>query len=56
MDVVEKRAYHLKRANKSWNILLNSLSDHMNVIREDEIRRCVYSKKNVIMIVWTLVM
>jgi hypothetical protein len=56
MDDVEKGTYSLKRANKSWNTPLNSLSNHMNVIQEDEIRRCAYRKINVIMIVWTLAM
>jgi hypothetical protein len=30
MDVVEKKTNSLMRANKSWNIPLNSLSNHLN--------------------------
>jgi uncharacterized membrane protein len=30
MDVVEKMTHSLKRANKMWNIILNSIFDHLN--------------------------
>jgi hypothetical protein len=30
MDVVEKGTHSLIRANKTWNILLNSFSNHLN--------------------------
>jgi hypothetical protein len=30
MDVVEKGTYSLRKAKMSWNIPLNSLSNHLN--------------------------
>jgi hypothetical protein len=30
MDVIEKMTHSLKRASKTWNIILNSISDHLN--------------------------
>jgi hypothetical protein len=29
MDIVERRTHCLKRVSKSWNIPLNSLSNHL---------------------------
>jgi hypothetical protein len=30
MDVVERGTHYLRRANRSWNIPMNSLVDHLN--------------------------
>jgi hypothetical protein len=30
MDVVERGTHSLRRANKSWNIPMNSTTDHLN--------------------------
>jgi hypothetical protein len=30
MDVVERGSHSLRRANKSWNIPMNSLLNHLN--------------------------
>jgi hypothetical protein len=30
MDVVERRSHSLRRANRLWNIPMNSFSNHMN--------------------------
>jgi len=30
MDVVEKGTHSLRRANKSWNIPMSSIVDHLN--------------------------
>ncbi len=30
MDVVEKGTYSLRKSRRSWNISLNSLSNHLN--------------------------
>jgi hypothetical protein len=30
MDVVERKTHSLIRANKTWNIILNSFSNHIN--------------------------
>jgi hypothetical protein len=30
MDVIERRTHSIRKANKSWNIPMNSLVDHLN--------------------------
>jgi len=57
MDVVERRTCYLKRANRPWNILLNSLSNHLNGktrFKKMGPRGVLIEKKDVTVIKWTL--
>jgi hypothetical protein len=54
MDVIERGTYLLRRTNKSWNIPLNSLSNHLkDKTRSKKIGpKCVFiEKKDVGMII-----
>jgi hypothetical protein len=57
MDVVERRTCYLRRANRSWNILLNSLFDHLNGktrSRKMGLGGVLTKKKDIIVVKWTL--
>jgi hypothetical protein len=59
MDVVEKGTYSLIRANKTWNILLNSFFNHLNgKTRSKKMgpRGVFITKEDVKVINWTLAM
>jgi hypothetical protein len=55
MDVVEKMTHSLKRANKMWNIILNSIFDHLNG-KTMKPRGVLTQKEDAKMIKWTLAM
>jgi hypothetical protein len=57
MDVVERRTHSLRRANRSWNIPMNSFFDHLNgKIRSKKmgIGGMFIEQEDVIVIAWTL--
>jgi hypothetical protein len=59
MDVVERGTHSLKRANKSWNIPMSSLSNHLNgKTRSKKMgpRRVLTNEEDSAMITWTLIM
>jgi hypothetical protein len=59
MDVVERGTYSLIKANKTWNIIFNSFSNHLNGKTRCRImgaKGVFTTKEDVKVIKWTLVM
>ncbi len=59
MDAIEKRTYSIKRANKSWNILMSSLVDHLNERTKSKkmgLGGVLTKEEDVAMTTWTLTM
>jgi hypothetical protein len=59
MDVVENGTYSLQRASMAWNILMSSISDHLNgKTRSKKMgpEVVLIKKEDVVMITWTLTM
>jgi hypothetical protein len=59
MDVVEKGTHSLRRTNKSWNIPMNSLSNHLNGktrFRKMGLGGVLIEKEDSKVIAWTLAM
>jgi uncharacterized membrane protein len=54
MNDVERGTCSLRRITKSWNILLNSLFDHLNEKLRFKIMGQETKEKDVAMIKWTL--
>ncbi len=57
MDVVERRTHSVKRANKSWNIPMSSIVDHLNGksrFKKMGLRGVLIEKEDVTVIKWTL--
>ncbi len=59
MDVVERGSHSLNRVNRSWNIPMSSLSNHLNGktrSRKMGPRRVHIKVEDSLMIAWTLAM
>jgi hypothetical protein len=59
MDVIEKGTHSIRKANKSWNIPMSSLVDHLNgktKSRKMRPRGVLTKEEDVVVITWTLVM
>jgi hypothetical protein len=57
MDVVERWAHSLRRANKSWNIPMSSIVDHLNgktISEKMGLGGVFIEKEDVVVIKWTL--
>jgi hypothetical protein len=59
MDVIERRTHSLRRANRSWNLPMSSLVDHLHgetKSRKMGLGSVFIKEKYVIVITWTLAM
>jgi hypothetical protein len=59
MDVVENGTYSLQRVNRAWNILMSSISDHLNGKTRQwkmGLRGVLIEENDATMIAWTLAM
>jgi hypothetical protein len=59
MDAVERRTHSLRKANRSWNIPMSYLSNHLNGKNRSKKmgpRKVLIKEKDSIVIAWTLVM
>jgi len=59
MDVIEKGTHSIRKANKSWNIPMSSLVDHLNgktKSRKMGPKGVLTKEEDVVVITWTLVM
>jgi len=58
MDVIERGTYSIMKANKSSNIPMSSLFDHLNEKSKSKMMglRGVLTKEDVVVITWTLTM
>jgi hypothetical protein len=57
MDVVERKTHYLRKANKSWNIPMGSIVDHLNgktISRKLGPIGVLIEENDVVMIKWTL--
>ncbi len=57
MDAIKRGTHYLRRANKSWNIPMSSLANHLNGKTESRKmgpRGVLIKEENVVVIKWTL--
>jgi hypothetical protein len=55
MDVIERGTHSLRRANKLWNISMNSLANHLNGKTKSMIMGPRGVLTNAIMIIWSII-